>query len=74
MKKIGIVAAIAGSIVWMGCGSEGEPNDPVSYMNYVNPKTIDAANRFFAALPAEAKSTEHETSFERVRLGKTLYL
>jgi cytochrome c peroxidase len=74
MNIKGYVSILLGAVLWMGCGSEKEPHDPISYLNYVDPQIIASAEKFFTALPDEAKSVDFESSFDRVKLGRKLYL
>lgn len=74
MKTFGTVLVAISTAFWISCSSESEVKDPISYTNYVNPKVIEMSHQYFAALPKEVKSAEYESTFEKVKLGKTLYL
>ena len=51
-----------------------EVSDPPSYVNYVNPTTLNDAQTYFAALPSEAPSDDFALTAAKIRLGKALYM
>ena len=74
MKKF--VLFLIGATILNACGPHPEPENagPPSYQHYVNPQLIEQATSLFAALPDEMTSETNVLTFEKVRLGRKLYM